>query len=255
MKCWVHDRPSTEYVTAARSISRVVANVMECNRHVSDLLLVGDGGTSPIDVATLDQYDASRVDVCLAHLEESPPFMDVWIVDQVARQESDVELLDESQRRDVSENGVHTLDVAQHRWGVVDADDAVTERQQRMRDPANTATQFEDRRSRRSSRNEPGRACHRPATVSTRGRDCRRALPGAHRGQGSERRVARFAADQARPQRGHSRALGWSISTCCEGCASRPVPLGSLRTSSRGLERLTLMPMYIDRHDAPGVSP
>jgi|GEM_PF-4849526 hypothetical protein len=126
----------------------IVANVVPRNRHVSDLLLLGDGCTSPIDAVTLDQHDASRVNMQLAYLEEPSPFIDVWSVDQMAREDRDIKPVDEPERRDVSENGVCTLNVAQHRRRVVDPDDAVTEGQQRMRDPANTATQFEDRRSR-----------------------------------------------------------------------------------------------------------
>lgn len=142
-------RPAVDHVgdCGAKHVA-IVANVVPRNRHISDLVLLGSGCTSPIDAVTLDQHDTSRTNMQLAYLEEPSPLVDVCTVDQMAREDCDIKPVEESERRDVSENGACTLNVTQHLRRVVDSDNAVAEGQQRMCDPANTASQFEDRRSR-----------------------------------------------------------------------------------------------------------
>jgi hypothetical protein len=92
----------------------------------------------------LDDHAAVVGDMAPAGGQERGPSRDVIGVDQVRRQQDHVEAAAERQVLDPRAHRLGTVYVRQHLRRLVDGDDRVAERDQRMGDPPGPAAQLED---------------------------------------------------------------------------------------------------------------
>lgn len=98
----------------------------------------------------LDDHAPVVGDVPSAGGEERGPHRDVRRVDQVRRQQHRVELAAKREILDPRAYGLRASDVRQHVRGLVNRDDLVTERDQRMGNAPGPAAEFQDGCSRPS---------------------------------------------------------------------------------------------------------
>jgi len=92
----------------------------------------------------LDDHAPVVGDVPPAGREECGPHLNVRRVDQVRCQQHRVEPAAEREILDPCADGLRTSDVRQHVGRLVDRDDLMAERDQRMGNASGTAAEFED---------------------------------------------------------------------------------------------------------------